>query len=169
MLLPACIPYLFFSSTHATYCFGYPDVKFPKLHSSPSVRSLGDGGEGELSKTGTVDAWEVFGRIFGGQVAAPLSCNLSTRFVRCGPSGIGGVRDGAPETRVFSGLNRMVARRIRTSRRRILGRQSRPVTGISGGPHSLRVIRLHIVVTFSLFGRATAERKKRWTGNHRHH
>ena len=45
------------------------------------------------------------GRIFGGQVTAPLSCNLSTRFVRCGPSGICGVRDGAPETRVFSGLN----------------------------------------------------------------
>lgn len=55
-----CIPYLFFSSTHTTYCFGYPDVKFPKLHSSPSVRSLGDGGEDELSKTGTVDAWEDF-------------------------------------------------------------------------------------------------------------
>lgn len=38
-----------------------------------------------------------------GVVTAPLSCNLSARFVLCGPSGVGGVRDGAPGeyTRVY--------------------------------------------------------------------
>lgn len=75
------------------------DMSFPKIHSSTSVRPLGE------MKVRTSDremlTLKRFSEEVRAPVAAPLSCNLSSRFVLCGPSGVGGVRDGAPgDTRV---------------------------------------------------------------------
>ena len=100
-------------------------MSFPKIQSSTSFRPLG--GEREGARLTPLEG------SLRGVVTAPLSCNLSARLVLCGPSGVGGVRDGAPGeyTRVYR--IESWPQWIRTSQRRIPGKWLRPGAGVAGG------------------------------------